>query len=137
MDIQGTPAKGFGVSSLKGLFWSFVQWGFLVVNALRLFASTLVLSQSHPLRNPCLFVQKQDTTARHDRETSHPLLVSQVSNMVPLEIPIADFKLWSCVANLLELDARMPWLHGALSMLQWTAIRGPGRLAGYNGIVDR
>jgi splicing suppressor protein 51 len=38
---------------------------------------------------------------------------------------------------LLELSLRMPWLDGFLSLLQYGAVNGPGRIAGHDGPVDR
>jgi hypothetical protein len=35
------------------------------------------------------------------------------------------------------MDKRMPWLYGALSMLQWITITGPGRIACFDGKLDR
>jgi splicing suppressor protein 51 len=48
-----------------------------------------------------------------------------------------SFMIWSCTSNLIQLDARMPWLSGAASMLQLALLKGPGRIASLNGRMDR
>ena len=51
--------------------------------------------------------------------------------------PIVKMKIWSCAANLLDLDARMPWLSATFSMLQHVALTGPGKLGNTDGTIDK
>lgn len=51
--------------------------------------------------------------------------------------PILSMNLWSCVSHLLELDARMPWLSGLLSLLHWATLVGPGEVGNTDGTLDR
>ncbi|ETS85758.1 hypothetical protein PFICI_03783 [Pestalotiopsis fici W106-1] len=131
------PMKSASRSSPSEWFWSLVQLGFLVVNIIRLLASTWVLSRSLPPRTETLFVQKPVSTDQQKSEKSYNPISSHPLQAGPTRVPIAEFKLWPCVANLLEMDARMPWLGGAFSMMQWSATKGPGQFAGYNGVLDR
>ncbi|KAI2630960.1 PXA domain-containing protein [Hypoxylon sp. NC1633] len=118
-------------------FWSVIQWGFVIVNSLRLIISTLVLSQTLPPKPTLAVIHPTDPTSHSDeKESYHPPTAPEVGSQ-PVKVAIANFKMWSCVGNLLEIDARMPWMSGALSMVQWAALRGPGSLAGFNGMIDR
>ncbi|RYP50453.1 hypothetical protein DL768_004045 [Monosporascus sp. mg162] len=122
--------------SLHRLFWSVVQWGFLAVHSIRFVIGAVMLSRSLPPRSKSVahhigWNDHSHTEKPYDPPTS---LETQGGSV---KIPIAEFYIWSCVAGLLELDVRMPWLTGALSMAQWAAMRGPGRLAGLNGGLDR
>ncbi|KAI1212974.1 PXA domain-containing protein [Annulohypoxylon truncatum] len=117
-------------------FWTVIQWGFTIVNSIRLMISTLMLSRSLPPRSTPSFVRLAKTPFDGDEESYHPPAASETPSQ-PVKIPIADFKIWSCAGNLLEIDARMPWMSGAFSMIQWGAIRGPGNLAGFDGMIDR
>jgi hypothetical protein len=55
----------------------------------------------------------------------------------PSKRPIIKMKLWSCVSSLFDLDFRMPWLYGTISMLQWGALAGPGKLGNTDGMLDK
>lgn len=60
-----------------------------------------------------------------------------MSSGAPAKAPVADFRMWACAANLIDLRARMPWLDGAISMMQLGLLEGPGQIAGLDGVVDR
>ncbi|KAI0383078.1 PXA domain-containing protein [Hypomontagnella monticulosa] len=121
---------------IQGAFWSLIQWGFILVNSIRLLLSTIVLSRSLPPRSIPTFIHQGNPTSHDDRDEAYSPKTTEIHPQ-PVKVPIADFKFWSCVGNLLEMDARMPWTSGALSMAQWGALRGPGRLAGFDGMIDR
>jgi splicing suppressor protein 51 len=123
--------------SIDQIFWSLVQWGFLAVTSIRLLITTIVLSPSLPPRSTPILVRRRESTGHYDSEKSYNPPAGFEAQSPPVKVPIIDFNLWPCIANLLETDARMPWLAGVLSMVQWGAMRGPGRVAGYNGIIDR
>ncbi|KAI2469219.1 PXA domain-containing protein [Annulohypoxylon bovei var. microspora] len=123
---------------IQEAFWSVIQWGFVIVNSIRLMISTLMLSRALPPRSTPSF-GRLAKPAFHDgdeEESYHPPAALETPSQ-PVKIPIADFKIWPCAGNLLEIDARMPWMSGALSMIQWGALRGPGNLAGFDGMIDR
>ncbi|KAK6194261.1 hypothetical protein LQW54_011611 [Pestalotiopsis sp. IQ-011] len=134
---QPSPIKSPSRSLPTEWFWSLVQFGFLAVNIIRLLVNTWVLSRSLPPRSETLFVQKPVGIDQQKSEKSYNPSLSSKPQPEPTRVPIAEFKLWPCIANLLEMDARMPWLRGALSMMQWSATKGPGRPAAYNGVLDR
>ena len=62
-----------------------------------------------------------------------------IASRRPLEAkrPVVSMGLWSCVAQLVELDVRMPWLLGFISMLHRGALAGPGRVGETDGVLDR
>ena len=51
--------------------------------------------------------------------------------------PIVKMKIWSCAANLLDLDARMPWLSATFSFAQHVALTGSGTLGNTDGMIDK
>ncbi|KAI8966851.1 PXA domain-containing protein [Daldinia sp. FL1419] len=122
-------------SYIQQVFWNVIQWGFVIVHSIRLIISTIMLSRTLPPR-PIPTLRKVDPTSHDFEEKSYHPPASEIG-LQPVNVPIADFRLWTCVGNLLEMDARMPWMNGALSMAQWGALRGPGNLAGFNGMIDR
>ncbi|RYO81323.1 hypothetical protein DL766_006587 [Monosporascus sp. MC13-8B] len=91
---------------------------------------------ANKISEPWLIWEGLIILTRHTKKSYDPP-TSLETQRGPVKVPIAEFYIWSCVANLLELDVRMPWLTGALSMGQWAATRGPGKLASLNGGLDR
>ncbi|KAI1807911.1 PXA domain-containing protein [Daldinia bambusicola] len=120
---------------IQQVFWTVIQWGFVIINLIRMFISTIMLSRTLPPRSIPTIRQIDPTSHDHGEKSYH--LPTPEAGLQPASVPIANFKLWTCVGNLLEIDARMPWTSGALSMVQWGALRGPGNLAGFNGMIDR
>ncbi|KAK7908296.1 hypothetical protein PG985_015599 [Apiospora marii] len=135
-------ARGMGSKQPRGFsisrgFWSLIQWGFLAVSLIRAFIATTALSRSLPPRPPPLAARTLGLKDHMDGEKHYDSLADHHSLETPVKVPIAQFSLWPCLANLLEMDVRMPWLGGTLSLLQWGAVTGPWKVAGYDGIIDR
>ncbi|KAI0180448.1 PXA domain-containing protein [Hypoxylon sp. FL1284] len=122
---------------IQQVFWSVIQWGFIVVNSIRLIISTIMLSRTLPPRSAPITIHQTNPTSKRDQEGAYQPSATFETRSQPVKVPAADYKIWSCVGNLLEMDSRMPWMSGALAMVQWAAIRGPGSLAGFNGMIDR
>ncbi|EFQ28528.1 PXA domain-containing protein [Colletotrichum graminicola M1.001] len=122
--------------SIQGAFWSFVQWIFLAFTSIRLLIVTLAMSSSLPPRSDRDLNEKHEMTGQiSNPKMSNPAISSNEAR--PVKTPIAAFKLWTCISDLIEMDTRMPWLSGMLSLLQLGAMKGPGRVAGVNGAMDR
>lgn len=128
----GRGARRF---SIPGLFWSLVHYMFAFTVLVRLLVTTVVRSRSLAPRDQILLTKN---------DALHWDSGSGVTNAGPGRLspsatkqPIVAFHIWPTIANLLGMDRRMPWLLGGLSMVQWLAIAGPGRVAGFNGIIDR
>ncbi|OTA61946.1 hypothetical protein K449DRAFT_330832 [Hypoxylon sp. EC38] len=131
------PPKSEQGLYVQQAFWSVIQWGFIIVNTIRFIISTVMLSRVLPARSTFTSIHQVTPTSHGgQKESYHPPATSEIRSQ-PVKVPIADFKIWSCVGNLLEIDARMPWMSGALSMAQWGALKGPGNLAGFDGMIDR
>jgi len=125
--------------SVQQLFWSLVHWIFLIVGIMRFVFSLLVLSRSLPPRAHLAGVRPTEVASR-DIKTEKNTQVSSHgdgASTQPLGVPLVDFHIWRCIGLILEVEARMPWLQGMLSMLQWISLRGPGRFASFNGTLDR
>ncbi|PNH32197.1 hypothetical protein VD0002_g3641 [Verticillium dahliae] len=118
--------------SFQGIFWGVIQWLFMAFTVVQLVVLTLASSSSLPARStPAL-------DAKHSLAGSGSATKAAKANASkPVKAPIVTFKLWSCISSLIELDARTPWLSGALSMLQFGAVSGPAKLAGLDGPLDR
>ena len=122
--------------SVHQVFWSIVQWGFLAVHLIRGLIGAFVLSRSLPPRSNPSAPRVDSVGPSYTEKLDDPLPHSE-TRQEPVKVPVVDFHLWPCLANLLEIDVRMPWLTGALSIAQWGAMRGPEQLAGFNGRLDR
>ncbi|KAK2728835.1 PXA domain-containing protein [Colletotrichum kahawae] len=121
--------------SIQGVFWSFVHWCFLSFAMIRLLVSTLAMSSSLPPRADVAYDEKHEVTGQLSDSKTPDL--TGLDEAQPVKTPIFAFKLWTCISDLIELDARMPWMSGTLSMLQLGAMKGPGRVAALNGPMDR
>ncbi|KAM0278083.1 hypothetical protein ACHAQH_005374 [Verticillium albo-atrum] len=118
--------------SFQGIFWGIIQWLFMAFTTMQVVVLTLASSSSLPARSANVADEKRPLTG------SVPgLKATQANASKPVKAPIVTFKLWSCISSLIELDVRMPWLSGALSMLQFGAVSGPAKLAGLDGPLDR
>jgi hypothetical protein len=118
--------KGF---SLQWIFWSFMQWCFFASSAVRLLVTLVISSRSVSSRIRHKTSHSEDMTGRNGTVLdAHP---------TSAKVPVVSFRIWTAVSNLIELDSRMPWLSGAISMVQWTAMTGPGRIADVDGPLDR
>ncbi|KAF2437212.1 hypothetical protein P171DRAFT_506501 [Karstenula rhodostoma CBS 690.94] len=120
----------------NGLFWMIVQYVFLAGTALRAAIGIIATSAALPLRSAIAIGGQSAFEADHET----PLAESgnrAERQLLTSKRPIVSMKLWSCASQLVELDARMPWLSGFISMLRWGVLAGPGRLGNMNGILDR
>ncbi|CAM1505377.1 Fc.00g110140.m01.CDS01 [Cosmosporella sp. VM-42] len=131
LDIN-IPVRGRRGWSTRAIFLSMIQLGILVVGTIRFIALTLVMTSSLPPR-ATIVDEKGFMTGHgiHEKSSSKPETTSFV------KVPVLTFRIWSCVGNLMEMGSRMPWLDGFLSLLQLGVVKGPGRIAGLNGPVDR
>jgi len=123
--------------SLHDLFWLILRGAFAAFAFLRFAVAAIALSGSLPSRRRRV-AGLDEAGRRKSPGTSleAPASAPEASTQPDL-VPIARFRIWSAVSNLAELNARMPWVCGALSMAQWMAMTGPGRVAGLDGVLDR
>ncbi|KAI2642915.1 PXA domain-containing protein [Xylaria nigripes] len=123
--------------SFRQLFWTFVHWVFLIVGMIRLTISVIALSRSLPPRSH-LNTERPARALNNDIQRKEAQLISYESDTSVgpqlTRVPIIDFHIWQCIGDILEVQARMPWLQGIMSMMQWVTLQGPGA---YNGTLDR
>lgn len=121
-------------TSAAGIFWLIVQYAFLAYTALRAMVLTIATASSLPSRSLAGELLTKDET----RESCSTGVESQASShLLAFKRPIISMKLWSCASQFVELDMRMPWLTGFLSMLHCGALFGPGRVGDTDGVLDK
>ncbi|KXX76405.1 PXA domain protein 1 [Madurella mycetomatis] len=135
-NASGQSSNGFpgtrSVFSVQALFWTLLQWCFLATSFIRTAFAILMTSHSLPSRAS----RGTGHEVRRDRGVPPPANRSETDPQLS-NTPVLAFRCWRALSNLAEVDARMPWLCGALSMLQWMATTGPGRIAAVDGKLDR
>lgn len=120
--------------SVSGVFWIVIQYIFLACTALRAVVLTIATSSSLPSRA----LASGPIPIGGSRQSHLPEMGAQASVRLPTaKRPIVSMKLWSCAAQFVELDVRMPWLTGFISMLHCGALFGPGRVGDTDGVLDR
>ncbi|KAM5351361.1 hypothetical protein ACJ41O_004084 [Fusarium nematophilum] len=124
-------AKGRRAWSVRSMFLGVIQLGMLVVGSLRFITTALVMASSLPARTT---PSEKESVIDHDKPGSAP---SNPRSSDMVKAPILSCRIWTCAGNLLELSLRMPWLDGFLSLLQYGAVNGPGRIGGHDGPLDR
>ncbi|KAI1072322.1 hypothetical protein NW752_005032 [Fusarium irregulare] len=131
LEVKGRRAWSVR-SSVRSMFLGVIQLGMLVVASLRFITTALVMASSLPARTTPM--DEKEALLGHDKPAS---VSSNHGASDYIKAPILSCRLWTCLGNLLELSLRMPWLDGFLSLLQYGAVNGPGRIAGPDGPVDR
>jgi hypothetical protein len=120
--------------SASGLFWMITQYAFLAFTALRAFILTIVAASSLPSR---AFADGPIPMEENHQSLSSEVESQASTHLLDVKRPIVSMKLWSCAAQFVELDVRMPWLTGFISMLHCGALFGPGRVGDTDGVLDR
>jgi len=125
--------------SIQKYFWLVLQYVFVAFTAARFIIISIATSSSLPSRIPPTTMKMTGSDHLNDFIESPNLTKSKTpsTSRTPLsKQPILKMKIWSCVSTLLDLEARMPWLYAAISMLQWGAITGPGVVGSTDGMID-
>ena len=122
------------LASPTALFWTVVQYAFLAFTAARAVILCAATSSSLPSR----YVTSEQSSGQASDQLQMPQTKSATSKR-PLggKRPVVSMALWSCAAQVVELDVRMPWLSGFTSMLHRGALVGPGRVGETDGVLDR
>lgn len=123
-------------TTVSSVFWAVVQYAFLACTAMRAVIMAVATSPSLPARS--VMGANHQSPVEANRQSQLPPAESLASRR-PLasKRPMVSMKLWSCASQLVELDVRMPWLSGLISMLHWGALAGPGRVGDTDGPLDR
>ncbi|CAO2653130.1 Nn.00g025410.m01.CDS01 [Neocucurbitaria sp. VM-36] len=143
IDEQARPLKPLMASeqrhrttptSISGLFWAVIQYAFLACTAVRAVILNLVTSSALPSR----YVISEQSPIEAPTQSQLPQADAPSSRRPSgMKRPLVSMKLWSCASRLAELDIRMPWLLGFISMLHRGALVGPGRVGETDGVLDR
>lgn len=121
-----SESSALPLSSISAWFWLGVQYIFLASTAVRATILAVVSSTSLPSRPKTQPVLSSSPTTESSRQ----------ANSIAKPKPLVSMSLWRTVGHLMELDVRMPWLSGVLSLLHWLLVSGAGRV-GVSGAVDR
>lgn len=137
--LSAAPGKPVSFRwSFQKTFWLVLQYAFFAFTTARFIIVTVATSSSLPSR---LSVSRKlpgaEPVAKDLQPPAPNITTSSEGRRLPAKRPILAMKIWTCVSNLLDLDARMPWLSATLSMLQWFALRGPGELGYTDGMIDK
>lgn len=140
-EMTGRNTKGWRIQrSLQNSFWLVLQYCFLAFSAVRFLVITLATSSSLPSRiPPTMKVTSSLAMLKDHMEPPELTNAGDIWNgrTERTKQPIVMMKIWSCAANLLDLDARMPWLSATFSFLQHVALTGPGTLGNTDGMIDK
>jgi len=126
--------------TFQRMFWLILQYIFLAFTVVRFLVVTFATSSSLPSRTS--HMMKSTSSPSSQDYTEAPQLTNTPSQgssgrQRPPKQPIMTMKIWSCAASLLDFDIRMPWLSATISLLQWGALTGPGKLGNTDGMIDK
>ncbi|KAL2043119.1 hypothetical protein N7G274_004179 [Stereocaulon virgatum] len=111
-------------SMFSSLFWRILQYFYLAFVTARFVIFGLVTACSEPPRSL--------TTSR---TPGSPIAAKVEPPFKPR--PIVSFKVFPLISDLLDVPSRMPWVSGALALLQHQLIHGPLRVGATDGILDQ
>ncbi|PVH96244.1 hypothetical protein DM02DRAFT_644898 [Periconia macrospinosa] len=131
-DHKTTPAA----ISVSGLFWSIILYVFMAGTAMRVIITAIATSSALPRRS---VAGMDGPSSVEDEDEYHPTDAQfhERKRQADAKRPIVNMKVWSFASELIELDIRMPWVSGLLSMVHFGALAGPGRVGDTNGVLDR
>ncbi|PQE16063.1 hypothetical protein CJF32_00004976 [Rutstroemia sp. NJR-2017a WRK4] len=133
----GTKFSTWGCTIQK-TFTLGLQYLFLAFAAIRTMIIAIATSSSLPSRISHMGKITGSTSPREDNsEAQMNSEAASGSRPLPFKQPILTMKLWSCVSTLLDMETRMPWLSATISLLQWGAITGPGKVGDTDGMIDK
>lgn len=134
--LPGEQRHGSATVTVSGMFWAVVQYAFLACTAMRAVIVGLATSSSLPPRS--VTGASDQSPVEGNRQSQLPHAAQPAARrLMASKRPIVSMKLWSCASRLVELDLRMPWLSGLISMLHWIVLAGPGKVGDTGGLLDR
>ncbi|KAL2402873.1 hypothetical protein ABEF93_005551 [Exophiala dermatitidis] len=126
-------------SALSAWVWGLLQYIFVAYQFLRFLLIGLAHAQHLPRR-----VRQHE---RHQVSLPAPTPASEKSSRASTR-PLVDadrrspcavisYRVFACIATVLDLAIRMPWLESSFSFFQHILKEGPGRLGGPNSTLDK
>ncbi|KAF1918970.1 PXA domain-containing protein [Ampelomyces quisqualis] len=119
---------------LSRLFWMFVQYVLWASAAVRGAMLIFAASSSLPSRSTNHELSPAEASIQPQAPAGNAPSFRRPSRN---KRPVVSMKLWSCMAQVVEMSVRMPWLWGTVSMLHWGLLMGPGKVGDTDGILDR
>ena len=119
--------RHYGFASM---FWRLLQFGYLTIVSIRFVILGLINAHSQPPRPPTVSssIQLASESSATD-QTVEPLLQTPR--------PILDYRIFPLISDLLDLSSRMPWLHGAVELIQQQVMHSPLTIGTSNGTLDQ
>ena len=156
-DMEPAGQNSSGWSQFSHLFWTGVQYTVIAFTLMRILMVALVTSSSLPARSSSITIvsatpspsvaPRQRSSMNDDSHARIPetptssktsgLPSSNHERGMVKKRPVVSMRIWSCIGRLVELDMRMPWLAGLLSLAHDGAVSGPGRVGDTDGPMDR
>jgi hypothetical protein len=140
------------------LFWTAVQYTMITITAFRSFVVALMTASSLPSRASISMHAAEPSTSTMGTVPQQAIptggtQASSPSTPSPLQPgkswsngkgdqalrkrPVVSMQLWSCIGHLLQVDVRMPWLSGLLSLVHDGVVGGWGKVGDTDGALDR
>lgn len=126
--------RKFLLISVSRMFWAVLQYAFWAFTAVRALILIIATSSSLPRR---VDASEQSFIDIPDQPRSPQGKAATIRHPLAAKRPVVSMKLWSCVAQFADLNVRMPWLLGIISILHNGALIGPGRVGETDGVLDR
>lgn len=117
--------------------WLLLQYFFLAITTARFIIVTIATSSSIPSRMSQIRKTNKSPPVAASLQPPSEDRSSSRKESPPTKTPLIQLKIWTFTSSLLDLAARMPWLSGALSLMQWFLVTGPGELGATDGMIDR
>lgn len=106
-------------SVISDLYWRILRYGLLIFFGVRFVILGLVAASSQT-----------------PRSSSRPPIAKAIQAPEFCR-PILQFRIFSFISVLLNLNVHMPWLSGLVSLFQHHMIHGPLKLGATNGLLDQ
>ncbi|KAF1938571.1 hypothetical protein EJ02DRAFT_457758 [Clathrospora elynae] len=119
---------------IPGSFWAVLQYAFLAFTAVRAVILNLATLSSLPSRSAPSEQSPGDALSQSQMPQAD---APESRRSLGIKRPVVSMTLWSCAAQFAELDVRMPWLLGFISVLHRGALVGPGKVGETDGVLDR
>jgi hypothetical protein len=132
------PMRTSRVQVVVQVFWMTVQFVALAWQSLRSLVIALMHDSSIPARQHRLMEDKSPNKVR--LSAVHPGPRPNPQHTLPKtgnKRPVLAMRGWTCISTLISIEQRMPWFSGALSLIQWAGIHGPGKVCNTDNILDR
>ncbi|PYH43242.1 PXA domain-containing protein [Aspergillus saccharolyticus JOP 1030-1] len=107
--------------------WQILQFGYLAYVTLRFIVVGLFRVSSTNLATS----SRTSTSPTSKASETHSMCTSSTRR------PVLKYRLYSMLAQLLDIPRRMPWLGGFLALLQHLILAGPGKLGDTDSVLDR